>query len=289
MPQPMDEVGAATAGGKVYVVGGQTSADAHADLAWRYDPASGTWRPCAHLPVGLSHPAVTALHDKIYVFGGFRTRVHRDAQDSAFVYDPARDRWTALPPMPRPLGSAVAAALDGTIHVIGGRGTDRVTVATHAVFDPRSGRWSQAAPLPVARDHAGIAVLDGKIHVFGGRTDSSSQNLADHDVFDPRTGLWSKAAPLPRARSSGAFAVLDHLILYVGGECKVPGAVGAAQSFDDVTAYDPRTDRWTTLPPLAIGRHAFAAATVGHVAYFAAGATVCGDGYTSELLTLRLR
>ncbi|MBV9644651.1 MAG: hypothetical protein JO334_13875 [Verrucomicrobia bacterium] len=46
-----------------------------------------------------------------------------------------------------------------------------------------------------------------------------------------------------------------------------------------MTVYDSDTDHWVTLTPMPTGRHAIAAATVGHVAYFAAGALACGDGY----------
>jgi N-acetylneuraminic acid mutarotase len=250
----------------------------------------GRWSTGAPLPEGLSHPGVTSMGGKVYVFGGFLTPVHRDAQDVAFVYDPQLDRWTALPKLSSPRGSIVAAAVDGKLHIFGGRGLDGVTVATHEVFDPETGRWSQAAALPLARDPAGIAVLDGKIHVFGGRTKGWLDNVAEHDVYDPRTDTWSKAAPLPVARSSGAYAVLDGRILFAGGECRRPkGGPGGGETFDDVTAYDPEADRWMTLAPLPGGRHAFAAATVGHVAYFAAGARACGDnGYTADLLTLAL-
>jgi len=143
--------------------------------------------------------------------------------------------------------------------------------------------------MPLARDHAGIAVLDGRIHVFGGRTrDGGFYSIADHDVYDPRTDSWSKAAPLPAARSSGAFTVLAGRILFAGGECRPKDGPQGGQTFDDVTEYDPGTDRWSTLAPLPGGRHAFAAAAVDGVVYLAAGAPLCGDAYSAELLALTL-
>jgi N-acetylneuraminic acid mutarotase len=290
MPQAMDEVGAAAVGGKIYVIGGQTERDDHAPLVMEYDPAANRWQSRAALPEGLSHPGVTALDGKIYVLGGFLAARHGHARDDAFAYDPATDRWTALPKLSSPRGSLAAAALDSKVHVIGGRGLDNVTVATHEVFDPATQRWSTAAPLPFARDHAGIAVLDGKIHVFGGRTeDGGAYSIADHDVYDAASDRWSKAAPLPVARSSGAYTVLDGRILYAGGECRPKNAPRGGEAFDDVTDYDAKTDRWTTPAPLPSARHAFAAATIGNVAYFAAGAPICGDAYAADLLTFRWR
>jgi N-acetylneuraminic acid mutarotase len=289
MPLAMDEVGGAAAGGKVYLIGGQTKDADHSPLTWEYDPAANSWRSRAAMPEGLSHPGVTALDGKIYVMGGFLAARHQGARDDAFVYDPRNDRWTVLPPLSSPRGSVAAAALDGKVHVIGGRGLDNATVATHEVFDPATSRWSAAAPLPFARDHAGIAVLDGKIHIFGGRTkDGGFYSIADHDVYDPESDTWSTAAPLPVARSSGAATVLAGRLLYAGGECRPKEGPRGGEAFDDVTAYDVRTDRWTTLAPLPSARHAFAAATVGAVAYFMAGAGVCGDAYAADLLAFSL-
>lgn len=290
MPEAMDEIGGAAVGGKLYVIGGQTQRDDHSPLVAEYDPAANSWRRAAPMPEGLSHPGVTALDGKIYVLGGFLAARHGRARDDAFVYDPKTDRWTALPKLSSPRGSLAAAALQGKVHVIGGRGLDNATVATHEVFDPAMQRWSVAAPLPFARDHAGIAILDGKIHLFGGRTeDGGLYSIANHEVYDPRSDSWSKAAPLPVARSSGAYAVLDGRILYAGGECRPKDGPRGGETFDDVTAYDAKGDRWTTLAPLPSARHAFAAATVGDIAYFAAGAAVCGDAYSADLLAFSWR
>ena len=290
LPQAMDEIGGSAVDGKVYVVGGQTEGDDHSALVAEYDPATNTWRRRAPLPEGLSHPGVAALDGKIYVFGGFLAARHQNARDDAFVYDPIADRWTALPKLSSPRGSVAVAALEGKVHIIGGRGLDNATVTAHEVFDPVTARWSTAAPLPSARDHAGIAVLEGKIHVFGGRTrDGGFFSIADHDVYDPQGDRWTRAAPLPAARSSGAYAVLDGKILYAGGECRPKDGPHGGETFDDVAAYDPGTERWTMLAPLPSGRHAFAAATLDHVTYLAAGAAICGDAYSADLLAFSFR
>jgi N-acetylneuraminic acid mutarotase len=131
--------------------------------------------------------------------------------------------------------------------------------------------------------------LNGKVHLFGGRTADVSDNLDRHDVYDPKTNTWTPAAPLPRPRSAGAYAVLDGRIIYAGGECKPGGAPFSPNTYDDVTAYDPRTDRWTSLTQLPQGRHAFGAATVNNVAYFVGGAPVCAGGAMTDMLSLRVR
>jgi hypothetical protein len=51
-----------------------------------------------------------------------------------------------------------------------------------------------------------------------------------------------------------------HCAGVVGRSRPKGGPRGGQKTFDDVTAYDPNTDRGTTLAPLPGGRHAFAAA-----------------------------
>ncbi len=305
------EIGVAALDGKVYVLGG-TEQIGDGKPIWNstlnsmYDPRTNTWTNEAPLPTGLSHIGAATLDGKLYAIGGFTDIVHMGPQDLAFVYDPKANRWTALPDISSPRGSVAAAAVDGKLHIFGGRISDKIvklpaapgmpelsagfgTVTTHQVYDPKSGKWTDGLPIPgPARDHMGIAVLDGKVHLFGGRVADVVDNLDRHDVYDPKTNKWTTAAPLPKPRSSGAYTVLDGLIVYAGGECKPGGQPFTPNAFDDVTAYDPKTDKWTALKNLPQARHAFGAATIGHSAYFVAGAPLCGGGTTVDTLMFTL-
>jgi N-acetylneuraminic acid mutarotase len=311
LPVPIAEVGVGELEGKVYVVGGSEQIGRNAPTGssthnMMYDPATDRWQERAPLPQALGHVGVTELGGKLYAIGGFTADVHMNPQSVALVYDPRIDRWDKLRPLSSPRGSVGVASVDDKIHIFGGRNSAKVvkrstpgaadmfigigTVTTHEIYDPDKDEWSESTPLPgPPRDHMGIAVLDGKIHVFGGRINDFSDMLVRHDVYDPKANKWTSAAPLPRPRSAGAFTVLNGLILYAGGECKPGGEVATRNAFEDVNAYDPKTDTWATLTPLPQGRHAFGAATVSGVAYFAGGALVCGGGVsTTDLLALSL-
>ncbi len=305
------EIGVAALDGKVYVIGGTAQVSDgrplwNSTLNSMYDPKSNVWKEEAPLPTGLSHVGVAALDGKLYAIGGFTDVVHMGPRDVAFVYDPKQNAWSALPRISSARGSVAAAAADGKLHIFGGRISDRIvklppspgmpelsagfgTVNTHEIFDPKTGRWTLGAPVPgPARDHVGIAVLDGKVHLFGGRVADVVDNLDRHDVYDPKTNQWTTAAPLPRPRSSGAYTVLDGLILYAGGECKPGGQPYTTNAYDDVTAYDAKTNQWTALKSLSQARHAFGAATIGNAAYFVAGAPLCGGGTTVDTLMFTL-
>jgi len=310
IPVAISEVGVGQVAGKIYVVGGteqrgEAPPAGASTLNLMYDPAADRWEERAPLPQALSHAGVTDLDGKLYVIGGLTGNVHMGPQNTALVYDPKVDRWSALAPFSSPRGSMGVAAFGGKIHIFGGHNSAKVvkislrdapdmmagigTVATHEIYDPARDTWSHSEPLPgPPRDHMGIAVLDGKIHAFGGRINDYSDMLARHDVYDPKTGTWTSAAPLPRPRSAGAFTVLNGLIIYAGGECKPGGKPFTANAFEDVTAYDPTVDIWTSLAPLPQGRHAFGAATVAGVAYFAGGAFVCGGGASTDMLAMTI-
>lgn len=281
LPTKRFEVGAATMGGKIYVLAGESNGEQATTLNTEYDPATNRWRELAPVPHVTSHPGVAAGNGKVYVLGGFTGVPHVGAMDIAFEYDVATDKWRALPPLSSPRASVGTAFVDGKLHAIGGRGVDKVTVNTHEVYDPATGKWSKAAPLPTARDHAGVIAVDGKIHVIGGRTAEYTDLVKLHDVYDPGTNSWKSAAPLPTARSGGAIVFYRELILYVGGECRKPKA---GEGFSENEAYDPKTDKWMTLAPIPEVRNGFGAGAVGAHAYFAGGAMGCGGAPTSDTL-----
>lgn len=308
IPTPRIDVGVVSSGGKIYVLGGEGAGKPTTPFNQEYDPATDRWRDRAPIPSVTSHAGVAEYKGKIYVAGGFTAIVHAVPLDGVFEYDVAADSWRRLSSLASPLGSVGVAVLDGKIHVIGGRGPNNLTVAIHQVFDPATGKWSMAAPLPTARDHFGIVAVDGRIHVIGGRTsnhpydnskpavppvpfipENNGANTPLHDVYDPATDSWQPAAPLPTARSNGAAVYYHGLILYPGGECKKPNPKGGGDTFSENEAYDPKTNRWVTLPPLPAGRQGFGAAAIGPYAYFPTGSLGCGGGpNTDQLLVLSL-
>ncbi len=312
LPVGMAEVGVAELNGKIYVIGG-TEQEGNAPpnfastLNMMYDPERNTWQEQALLPHPLSHASVAAMDGKLYAIGGFTEPVHIGPQNLAFVYNPKTNQWTELPKISSPRGSVAAAAVGGKLHIFGGRISNIIdtlppspefpellsgygTLNTHEIYDPPTGNWSQSSPVPgPASDHMGIAVLNGKIHLFGGRVADVVDNLGRHDVYDPQTNQWTTAAPLPRPRSSGAYTVLRGLIIYAGDECKPGGQPYTTNVYDDVTAYNEKTNTWTTLKPLPQAHHAFGAATVGDVAYFAGGALLCGGGTLTNMMTLTIQ
>jgi N-acetylneuraminic acid mutarotase len=306
MPSGTGDSGVAALDGKIYVVGGSsfyphivpTSSDMGtgtwgSSVNYEYDPGTDKWRQLAPMPIGLSHVGVVGFDHKLYVFGGFTSLIHANAQDAALAYDPASNTWQWLAPLSSRRGSVSAVETGGKIHVFGGRLKEPTPLDVHEVYDPATNQWSKKAPMPRARDHMGVAVIDGKIHIVGGRSGGQTDNIAEHDVYDPATDQWTQAAPMPTPRSGGAATYVDGLLLYVGGECKKrdPNApFGGGEDFDENEGYDAKSTTWRTLAKLPSARQAFGAASVGSVAYFPGGTLRCGGlALTDQMLVFRLK
>ena len=243
-----------------YIAGGNALGRQDSPLFQELDLTPGRSRDLAPMPKGSSHLVMAALNGKVFVAGGFTANVHRNPLDQFLEYDPATNQWRSLAPLSSPRGAVGLVAVGGMIHAIGGRGADGMTVATHEAYNPATNTWTPKAPLPIARDHLGIAALDGAIHVFGGRRNATIDRVGQHDVYDPATDRWRQAAPLITPRSAGAFVVYRGLIVYAGGECKDPMT---RATFDEVEAYDPKTDRWASLAKKPDRLHAAAAFASG--------------------------
>ncbi len=212
-----NEVVAAAANGKIYVLGGNTREKYDLTLNDEYDPAAGKWRSRAPIPSGANHMGAVSLNGKIYAVGGFTAPGHRGATTNVFEYDPPADRWRAVAPLPIERGSIAVTALNGKIHAIGGR-NDREMTALHHIYDPAADNWITAAPLSRGRDHMVAQAVNGKIHVIGGRWGASTEKTDTHEIYDPATNSWSFGPPLPTPRSGIAGVVYRDMIFVIGGE-----------------------------------------------------------------------
>lgn len=68
------------------------------------------------------------------------------------------------------------------------------------------------------------------------------------EIFDPKTGAWTKGAAMPKARGGLNGVVANGCMHFFGGEF----ATGVHPDHD---VYNPRTDRWTSLPHMPMPVH----------------------------------
>lgn len=298
-PEPAQEIGGAAGDGKIYVFGGLAAGNntAPKGLVWVYDTATDTWTKKKKMPLPAHHVAVTVYHGKAYVFGGGAQLQPGGPNwvpiNNAWEYDPATDTWKALAPMPTARGAAVAAEVGGKIYVIGGASvhpgakivglsatTPHRSLGTNEMYDPATNTWESRSPMPTSRNHAAIGVVNGKIYVLGGRLGSVFVNASPTDVveeYDPATDSWGFAkARMPMPRSGTAYGSYEGKIYVAGGEYLDNQIVGV---YRDLQAYDPATNEWSMLPPMANPRHGLVGGISGNRFYVVSGHMQSGNIY----------
>src|SRR2546426_7660641 len=81
--EPIQELGAAVLGGKIYVAGGIDRTGRPTAAAFRYDPAANRWERIADLPAPRHHMPLAVVGDTLYAVGGLA--------EQSFV--PKQSRW----------------------------------------------------------------------------------------------------------------------------------------------------------------------------------------------------
>jgi N-acetylneuraminic acid mutarotase len=226
LPQPNNHGMAAAVNGKIYLIGGQLTADqeGYVDTVYELDPATGVWVAKARMPTARSGGVAVVHGGKIYVAGG---RVPRGSDFA--VYDPAADRWEVLPDLPTQRNHITGAAINGRIHIVGGRlgnGLSPLKTTAHEVFDPQTRTWTTAAPMLSGRSGINGVMARGCFHVWGGEAPTGM--TPQHEYYDPRTDKWAslRNMPIPIHGVVGS-AFVDGLIWVTGGGTDIGGSSGS--------------------------------------------------------------
>jgi len=92
----------------------------------------------------------------------------------------------------------------------------------------------------------GVAASGANLYVIGGWSGCSGLSLCE--CYNTDTNLWSPVADLNIGRSQVAVCTLEDGRLVAVGGCD------AWNCTNTVEVYDPRENKWSLLPPLAIAR-----------------------------------
>ena len=266
MLEARQEVCTAAIGPRVYVAGGFRTDGGTAATLEVYDTATDRWTLLAPMPEALNHCTAAAVGSRLFVFGG--ARGNGATSGATLEYDPAANAWSVRTPMPTARAAAMAAAAGPRVYVAGGTPGGRAL----EVYDVGADAWLSLPPMPTGRDHLAGGFASGRVFAAGGRPPLT---LAAMEAFDVASGAWSAATPMPTGRSGHAAAVVRGCLYAIGGEGN-PGNPNGV--FPQVQVYDPRANRWETLPDMPSPRHGMGAAVVDDRIWVPGGATVQGFG-----------
>ncbi|RKS84268.1 N-acetylneuraminic acid mutarotase [Motilibacter peucedani] len=278
VPERVTEAQGVALGDSVYVFGSFDSRKTccvPSPRTYRYSVSSGTWRALAPMPDmgtptgtlrgGVTHAGVATDGRRIWLAGGYTSDSAGTGQvfgtDRVWQYDTVTGTWSEPSwRLPTKVAAGQLAYVGGVLHYFGGHTyQQRVDTAAHWALDlsdPAAG-WQPRAPMPQAVNHFGYGVIGGRIYAVGGQTgfDDTAHVMGTLQVYDPATDSWevrgSTPLPTPRSHIVSATFVMDGRLVVAGGErADVHELVPTAE----VSAYDPVTRRWSSLPPLPAGR-----------------------------------
>ena len=188
LPQPRSDLAGVTLPSGVvghsptaYVVGGY---DGTNYLPQVLATANGTsYTSVATLKVAVRYPAVAALGDDIYAFGGqtaSQTSAPAATTDIQRI-DPATHTTTVVGHLPQALYGAAAFVIDGTLYVAGGQVPGGITLTQIYAFSTSTGRLLPAGWLPQADAFAGYTTVGTGAkavgYMVGGEVTSQAGNL----------------------------------------------------------------------------------------------------------------
>jgi hypothetical protein len=192
-------------GGRLFVLGGQTSRGTSRRV-YAFDPKARAWTVRAPLPAGRYNAAAAAVGGKLYVVGGVRGI---DPVRDVFVYDGTR--WRRGPPLPQALHTLALVPFRSELWAVGGFDAAGDAVRSVWIYSPRTRRWRAGPRLAEPVAMLGAAAADGRIYVVS--------ELAFETYAPARGWAVGPALSVPR-HALGLFAAAGRL--WAVGGCVVP-------------------------------------------------------------------
>ena len=220
-----------------------------------YDPATNTWRklPPFPGPRGCFQGGDNAFWTgKELLLIGITNA----------AYDPATNTWRKLSPGGRGSFAEVTGwTRTQTLGFGGGCCGEAYDVVRS--YTPGTNSWSDPPRSPLDGRNGVFGVWDGKelIVAGGGREETTGfTSFATGAAYDPVAKTWRSIAPLPASRQDSV-AVWDGTKMLVVGGDRVGG--DRVRYFSRGLSFDPSSNAWTPLPPMAYPRTGAAAVWTG--------------------------
>jgi hypothetical protein len=261
--------------GTVMVLGGSTPNANTTASTEIFDPAAnggaGGWTTIG--APGRSLATVTLLPDgRVMLVGGQNERQGNDptttpatsqsVSRTTHLYDPATGTWTDGPPLATARYSHSTVLLtNGKLLVAGGVGPQniggRTSLASAEIYDPVANAWTPAGSMNVPRVNFGMITLpNGKVLAIGGSSNSNNTPLlATTEIYDPDANTWAYTSNgTAQTTLSEQKFHLSPILLSTGEVVVAGGSTGGGTSSSAVEVFDPASQNWSPLTPLATAR-----------------------------------
>jgi len=200
LPQPRSDAAAVTIGSTAYVVGGYDGTTADPQVLSTRDGVH--FSTVATLPVPVRYPAVAAVGNRIYVFGGEAVGgAHAGTPvDSVQVVDVSARTAKTGAPLPTPLMGASAAVIGGQVYIAGGASVAAPPGAAGPpggdavwAYDPGTGATLRAGTLRQPVAFGAVQVVGNRAWLIGGEDNGTL--LAAVQMFTPNAAFGAAGKP----------------------------------------------------------------------------------------------
>lgn len=215
LPSLRSDSQSVTVGGKVYIIGGYTGTSPDPSILSTTNGVQ--FQTTVSLPIPVRYPAVAALGNTIYIFGGELASGSGAGNPTSAVqvFNTKNDTIaTASWKLPSPLEGAMAVTIGNQIYLAGGQssrpesiqlgvGTTQVkgiqvasqslTHNTIYAVDTASGQFLNAGTLQVPISNAGVAVIGNTAWLVGG--EYNGQVTAEVQMLTPNTSFGYAGNP----------------------------------------------------------------------------------------------
>lgn len=238
LPAPVADMACATAGGRIYLLGGTGGGNALSNAVWSWAPGEPAWYVHSDTLPGGVRGAAACSPDGLAVLivggsdaaGSFLGSVYRFTPESGF---------SSLPPVLQARSGACAGVVGGEPIVVGGY--FHGPLSSTEMLSP--GGWSEGPPLPDARGSSAACQGDGLLFVLGGQGATGPLNQVV--ILSSAGGQWLAMEPMLQDRARLAGGVVGGYLVAAGGT----GHVGY-----EATGSCERASLATTTPPDFGGR-----------------------------------
>lgn len=171
LPQPRADLAAVTIGSTVFLIGGYDGTNATRDVLATSDGVQ--FRTVAQLPIGVRYPAVTALGDNVFVFGGELSGSESGAVQQIDVHSGSA---RVIGRLPSPRTQAAAVTLGGSIYLVGGLagGSPSSDILR---FDPSTAHFSFDGQLPAPVADGAAVTIGQNAYLVGGEAPATSSGV----------------------------------------------------------------------------------------------------------------
>ncbi len=202
MPEPLENYGAVTYAGKIYILGGSSTVDTNAVYYADINPDSSlsSWQSTSSLPVNLSDMAAVVYGNRIFVLGGTSSGSGSAAMYSAAINDDGTlAAWETEKPFPTTISRNVLVTTSSGMISVGGYDSSishyKNTVDYTFLQDAHGGPDSWSGEILYNLADCTACVYNQHLFIFGGRDGSG---LKDNVEIIPLSCLFRRGNRVQR-------------------------------------------------------------------------------------------